>query len=66
MFPYPLPTWAGIKKVGALGSLGLSLQLLIWVVNLFMGGINFLTWGVKFYMPRTQGKRIKNQEELKK
>ena len=47
-------------------SLGLSLQLLIWVVNLFMGGINFLTWGVKFYMPRTQGKRIKNQEELKK
>ena len=46
-------------------SLGLLLQLLIWVINLFMGGINFLTWGLKFHMPRTQGKRIKNQGKLK-
>ena len=46
-------------------SLGLSLQLLIWVINLFLGGINFLTRGLKFHMPRTQGKGIKNQGKLK-
>ena len=46
-------------------SLGLLLQLLIWVINLFLGGINFLAWGLKFHMPRTQGKGIKNQGKLK-
>lgn len=47
--------WFAFFLFGALAcSIGLSLQLLIWAINLFMGGANFTTWGVKFYMLRTQ------------